>query len=78
MPRNVILVIATLIILSFSAAWAAPPLPPGKPAGVRLAQQVTSGAIAVGALALIAIGGFAISEHPYKIPGTSSATSTQP
>ena len=77
MPRKVILVIASLI-MSVTAAWAEPPLPPGKPAGVKLAQQATSGAIAVGALALIAIGGFAISDRPYKIPGTVSATSTQP
>ena len=77
MPRKAILLV-TFSIMSFTAASAEPRLPPGKPAGVKLAQQATSGAIAVGALALIAIGGFAISGHPYKIPGAAAATSTKP
>lgn len=77
MPRKAIPIITTLI-MSLSAASAEPRLPPGKPAGVKRAQQAPSGAIAIGALALIAIGGFAASDNPYKIPGTTSATSTQP
>jgi hypothetical protein len=54
-------------------------LHPGKPAGVHRAQITdTYGAIAVGALLLIAVAGYAISTHPYKIPGTTASTSTQP
>jgi hypothetical protein len=48
------------------------------PAGMHHAQEATYGAIAIGALALIAIGGFAISSHPHKIPGATASTSTQP
>ena len=77
MPRKAILIIATFI-MSLSAASAELRLSPGKPAGVKQAQKGAYGAIAVGALALIAIGGFAASDNPYKIPGTTSATSTQP
>jgi hypothetical protein len=57
-------------------------LHPGKPAGVQGAQvRRYYGAIAVGALALIAIGGYAISADSYHIPGSptaTAATSTQP
>lgn len=73
--------IIVCMMLSASSALAAGPLPPGKPAGVRRAQNENFyGAIAVGALAVIAIGGYAISARPYRIPGTAaaSATSTQP
>jgi hypothetical protein len=70
------------LMLSVSSAPAAEPLTPGKPAGVRAAQSGHYyGAIAVGALALIAIAGYAISSSPYHIPGTpnaTAATSTQP
>ncbi len=54
------------------------PLPPGKPAGVQQAQHATYGVIAVGALALIAIAGYAVSTHPYNLPGATASTSTQP
>jgi hypothetical protein len=77
MSRKAGLVIVSLIF-SLSAALADPPLPSGKPAGVRQAQDAGYGAIGVGALALIAIGGYVISTHPYKIPGTTASTSTQP
>ena len=70
----------TALLFSFSAAPATPPLPPGKPAGIKRAQSETvMGAIAVGALAVIAIAGYAISTHPYQLPGSTTATtSTQP
>ncbi len=71
-------IVCTSLILASSPALAGPSLSAGKPAGVKQAQHATSGAIAVGALVLIAIGGFAISSHPYKIPGTTASTSTQP
>lgn len=82
MGRKTVLVIIALLFSS--AAMADPPgltphmLPPGKPAGVRPAQDRATGAIAIGALALIAIGGYAISSHPYRLPGASAATSTRP
>jgi hypothetical protein len=72
------ILITLSVMLCFSGAKATPTLPPGKPAGLKKAQGATSGAIAVGALAVIAIGGFAISAHPYKIPGMTASTSTQP
>jgi hypothetical protein len=55
-------------------------LRPGKPAGIKRAQSETvTGAIAIGALAVIAIGGYALSTHPYRLPGaTTATTSTQP
>ena len=77
MSRKAVIVSASLILAS-SPALAGPPLSAGKPAGVKQAQHATSGAIAVGALALIAVGGFAISSHPYNIPGATASTSTQP
>ncbi|HEX4027487.1 MAG TPA: hypothetical protein VHX18_07695 [Rhizomicrobium sp.] len=78
MSRKAIGVIVSLIF-SLSAALACQPLPSGKPAGVRHAQKATYGAIGVGALALIAIAGYAISTHPYQLPGSAIATtSTQP
>ena len=77
------LAVTFCLMLSVSSALAQTPLlPPGKPAGVHDAQvRHYYGAIAVGALALIAIGGYAISAAPYHIPGTATAaaaTSTQP
>jgi hypothetical protein len=76
------LIVSLCLMLSVSSALAEPLLPPGKPAGVRDAQASRYyGAIAVGALALIAIGGYAISADAYHIPGSPSATaatSTQP
>jgi hypothetical protein len=74
------LAVTLCLMLSVSSALAAEPLTPGKPAGVRAAQSGHYyGAIAVGALALIAIAGYAISVDPYRIPGTAAAaTSTQP
>jgi hypothetical protein len=77
MLRKAILVILSLM-LSFSGALAEPLLPPGKPAGVKRAQQTTSGAIAIGALAVIAIAGYVASSHPYRIPGATASPSTQP
>jgi len=78
MLRKAIAVIVSLMF-SLSAALAGQPLPSGKPAGVRHAQETTYGAIGVGALALIAIAGYAISTHPYQLPGSATATaSTQP
>ena len=51
----------------------------GKPAGVRRAQiATTNGAIFLGAVAVIAVVGYALSTHPYQIPGATAATSTQP
>ena len=76
--RHKAILITLSVMLCFSGAKATQTLPPGKPAGVNKAQGATSGAIAVGALAVIAIAGFAISAHPYKIPGTTASTSTQP
>jgi hypothetical protein len=63
-----------------SATPVAPhPLPAGKPAGIKRAQSETAmSAIAIGALAVIAIAGYAVSTHPYQLPGSTSATSTQP
>ena len=76
------LIVSLCLMLSVSSALAEPLLPPGKPAGVHDAQASRYyGAIAVGALALIAIGGYAISADAYHIPGSPSATaatSTQP
>jgi hypothetical protein len=67
------------LMLSVSSALAAGPLAPGKPAGVKRAQEATYGWVAVGALAVIAIAGYAISTPRYQIPGTANAaTSTQP
>lgn len=78
MLRKAMSVIATLIF-SLSPALADPPLPPGKPAGVHRAQITdVNGAIAVGALVLIAVAGYALSSHPYQLPGATAATSTQP
>jgi hypothetical protein len=81
MGRATLLVIVCLIF-SFSGALAEPPLTPGKPAGVHRAQVTgTNGAIAVGALVLIAVVGYAISTPAYHIPGAptaNAATSTQP
>ena len=79
---KVSLVIACLMLF-LSGARADLSLAPGKPAGVHRAQTIdTYGAIAVGALVLIAVAGYAISTHPYQIPGQSpgatAATSTQP
>ena len=66
-------------MFSFSAALAASPLPAGKPAGVRRAQIATThGAIFLGAVAVIAVVGYALSTHPYQIPGATAAISTQP
>lgn len=68
------------MMLSVSPARAAGPLPAGKPAGIKRAQgETVRGAIAIGALAVIAIGGYALSTHPYRLPGSATAaTSTQP
>jgi hypothetical protein len=77
MSRKAIVIIVSLI-LPFSPALAGSPLPPGKPAGVKQAQHAASGAIAVGALALIAIAGYVVSTHPYNLPGATASTSTQP
>lgn len=54
------------------------PLAPGKPAGIHAAQAAPSGVIFIGAIVLLAFGGLALSSQPYKIPGQSSATSTNP
>jgi hypothetical protein len=91
MPRKAIIV---LLMLSYSPAMAAssgrspatdrlaPAAPvalrPGKPAGVKHAQEGTYDAIAIGALAVIAIAGYVASTHSYKLPGTTAPTSTQP
>ncbi|HEY1877799.1 MAG TPA: hypothetical protein VGG66_10030 [Rhizomicrobium sp.] len=75
MPRKAIIV---FLMLSHSPALAGTLLPAGKPAGVRHAQEAANGAVAIGALAIIAIGGFVISSHPYKLPGATASTSTQP
>jgi hypothetical protein len=77
---RVSLSITLCLMLSASSALAETTLPPGKPAGVHDAQaSYYYGAIAIGALALVAIGGYAISANAYHIPGTpSAATSTQP
>lgn len=80
MLRNAVSVTLCLM-LSVSSALAEPPLPPGKPAGIKHAQDVNYGAIGIGALVLIAVAGYAISAQPYQIPGTptvTAATSTQP
>lgn len=80
MPRKAVIAIAALIF-SHSIAWADPPLPAGKPAGVKQAQAINMGMVGVGALVVIAVAGYAISTPPYHIPGTPSvtaATSTQP
>ena len=78
MGRTVIFLI-TAQLFSFSAALANPPLPPGKPAGIKRAQEIRyGGAIAVGALAVIAIGGYAVSTDPYRLPGATVTTSTHP
>jgi hypothetical protein len=80
MSRKAVVVIAALMFSS-SIAWAGPAQASGKPAGVRQAQTITTGAIGVGALVLIAVAGYAISTLPYHIPGTPTATastSTQP
>ena len=78
MLRKAISVIATLAF-SLSHALADPPLSPGKPAGVHHAQIIdTNGTIAVGALVVIAVAGFALASHPYQLPGATAATSTQP
>jgi hypothetical protein len=67
------------LLLSVSSALAAGTLAPGKPAGIKRAQSETvTGAIAVGALVLIAVAGYAVSTHPYQIPGAAAPTSTQP
>jgi len=75
MARKAIIV---FLILSYSPALAGTALRPGKPAGVKHAQDATHDAIAVGALAVIAIAGYVTSAHPYKLPGTTAPTSTQP
>jgi hypothetical protein len=76
------LIVSLCLMLSVSSALAETTLPPGKPAGAQGAQASRYyGAIAVGALALIAIGGYAISADAYHIPGSptaTAATSTQP
>jgi hypothetical protein len=81
MPRKAVAVFLCLMLPL--PALADPPLAPGKPAGVHRAQTIDIyGVIAVGALVLIAVGGYALSTHPYQIPGQSpgavAATSTQP
>jgi hypothetical protein len=74
------LIVSLCLMLSASSALAETTLPPGKPAGVQGAQANRYyGAIAVGALVLIAIGGYAITTAPYQIPASAAAaTSTQP
>lgn len=57
-------------------AFADPPLPAGKPAGARAAQINTGGAFFITAAAVVAVVGLVISNHPYKVPGQSSTTST--
>jgi hypothetical protein len=74
---------ALLLILALpQSSWAqasAGPLQPGKPAGVRQAQEARyNGAIFAGALVVIAAVGFLVSTRHYVIPGQSanSASST--
>jgi len=74
--RQCKLTLAILLFFSAGPTFAKPPLPPGKPAGVRAAQTATGIAIFVSAAVLIAVAGFAISNHPYVIPGQASTTST--
>jgi hypothetical protein len=75
--------VAVFLCLMLPLPVLAESLPPGRPAGVHRAQAIdTYGVIAVGALVLIAVGGYALSTHPYQIPGQppggAVATSTQP
>lgn len=79
MGRRTIAIIICLM-LPVSSALAAGPLPAGKPAGIKRAQSETAlSIIAVGTLAVLAIGGYALSTHPYRLPGSTTATtSTQP
>lgn len=67
MSRKAVAVIAALIF-SHSSAWADPPLPAGKPAGVKQAQAISLGTIAIGALVVIAVAGYAISTRPITFP----------
>jgi hypothetical protein len=78
MLRNA-LSVTLCLMLCVSSTRAAGMLPPGKPAGVRRAQEASYGWVAIGALAVIAIAGYAISTPRYQIPGTATAaTATQP
>ena len=74
--RNWRLYLASVLCMGICPGYAQSPLPPGKPAGVRAAQTSVGSAIFVVSAAVIAVAGLAISNHPYTIPGQSSATST--
>ena len=72
--------IGPLICCLLCLSWpvlAASPLPPGKPGGVRAAQQSDEDMIFIGAVIVIAAVGLGLAATRYQIPGASSTTSTQ-
>ena len=62
-----------------SAPAESPPLAPGKPAGVHQAQASSPDTAIFIGLGLLVIGvGVYMAKGTYKIPGSSSATNTNP